>query len=122
MPCAVTGSVAAESGDVYKFTITQPGQRLSFDCLARRLGSPIDAEMSVYDAKSMTLLRFENDSPGCQTDPRISYTFKQPGEYLVEVKDVVNRGGADFFYRLRIGDFPLATTPIPMAASPRQAK
>ena len=29
---------------------------------------------------------------------------------------MLNRGGAEFFYRLRIGDFPLATTPIPMAA------
>ena len=61
-------------------------------------------------------LAFDNDSPGCQTDPRISYTFKEAGEYLVEVKDVLNRGGAEFFYRLRIGDFPLATTPFPMAA------
>jgi hypothetical protein len=115
MPCAVTGSVAAESGDYYKFSV-KAGQRLSFDCLARRLGSPIDAQMTVYDAKSMRELAYDNDSPGCQTDPRISYTFKEAGEYLVEIKDVLNRGGADFFYRLRLGDFPLATTPIPMAA------
>src|SRR5204862_549372 len=51
-----------------------------------------------------------------QTDPRISFTFKDGGDYIVEIKDVLNRGGADYFYRLRIGDFPLATTPVPMAA------
>jgi hypothetical protein len=115
VPCAVSGSVAAEAGDVYKFSVTA-GQRLSFDCLARRLGSPIDAQLTVYGAKSLRELAYDNDSPGCQTDPRISYTFKEAGEYLIEIKDVLNRGGAEFFYRLRIGDFPLATTPIPMAA------
>ena len=115
VPSVVVGSVATEQGDYYQFTV-KAGQRLSFDCLARRLGSLIDAQMTVYDAKSMRELAYDNDSPGCQTDPRIRYTFKEAGTYLVEVKDVLNRGGADYFYRLRIGDFPLATTPIPMAA------
>ncbi len=115
VPCTVTGSVLAEQADYYKISV-KAGQRLSFDCLARRLGSAIDAQMSIYDAKSMRELAFDNDSPGCQTDPRISYVFKEAGDYLVEVKDVLNRGGAESFYRIRIGDFPLATTPIPMGA------
>lgn len=115
VPSAVTGAVAAEQGDFYKFTV-KAGQRLSFDCIARRLGSAIDAQMTVYDAKTMRELAFDNDSPGCQTDPRITYTFKEAGEYLVEVSDVLKRGGAEFFYWLRIGDFPLATTTFPMAA------
>jgi hypothetical protein len=115
VPCAVHGAVNAEQGDYYKFSV-KAGQRLSFDCLARRLGSAIDAYLYVYDAKGTRELAFDNDSPGCQTDPRISYTFKEAGEYLLEVKDVLNRGGSEFFYRIRIGDFPLATTPVPMAA------
>ncbi len=115
VPGAVSGVVLAEQGDYYKFTV-QAGQRLSFDCQARRIGSAMDAYMYVYDAKSMRELAYDNDSPGCQTDPRISYTFKEAGDYIVEIKDVLNRGGKEFFYRIRIGDFPLATTPIPMAA------
>lgn len=115
VPCTINGSVIAEQGDAFKFTV-KAGQRLSFDCLARRLGSAIDACMYIYDAKGTRELAYDNDSPGCQTDPRISYTFKEAGEYLLEVKDVLNRGGPEFFYRIRVGDFPLATTPIPMAA------
>jgi hypothetical protein len=115
VPCTVAGAVIAEQGDFYKFTV-KAGQRLSFDCLARRLGSAIDAQMTIYDAKSLRELAYDNDSPGCQTDPRISYTFKQAGDYLVEVSDVLKRGGPEFFYRIRIGDFPLTTTPIPMGA------
>jgi hypothetical protein len=115
VPSAVHGAVATEQADYYKITV-KAGQRLSLDCLARRIGSAIDAQMSVYDAKSMREVAFDNESPGCQTDPRITHTFKEGGDYLVEVKDVLNRGGAEFFYRIRIGDFPLATTPIPMGA------
>src|SRR5439155_1146732 len=57
-----------------------------------------------------------NDAPGLQTDPRLTYTFKDAGEYLIEVRDVMYRGGADHWYRLRIGDFPCATAAVPMAA------
>ena len=114
VPSVVSGAVNAE-GDYFKITV-KAGQRLSFDCLARRLGSAIDAFLTVYDAKGSRELAYDNDSPGCQTDPRISYTFKEAGDYLIEVKDVLNRGGTEFFYRLRVGDFPIATTPVPMAA------
>jgi hypothetical protein len=115
LPCVVVGATDAEQGDVYKFSV-QAGQSLSFDLIGRRMGSTIDAQLSIFNAKTMREVAHDNDSPGCQTDPRIRYTFKEAGEYLVEVKDVLYRGGAEFFYRLRIGDFPLATTPYPLAA------
>lgn len=113
VPAAVSGSAVADQADYYKINV-KAGERISFDCQARRIGSAIDAQMSIYDAKSMRELAFDNDSPGCHSDPRITYTFKEAGEYLIEVKDVLNRGGAEFFYRIRIGDFPLATTAVPM--------
>lgn len=115
VPSVVVGRADAEATDYFKITV-QAGQRLSFDVLGRRLGSPIDPQMSIYSAKSKRELAHDNDSPGCQTDCRLSYVFKEAGDYVIEIKDVLNRGGADFTYRLRIGDFPLATTTIPMAA------
>jgi hypothetical protein len=115
VPCAVSGRTDAEKADYYKIAVSA-GQRLSFDVLGRRLGGPIDPWMSIYHGKTMREVAFDNDSPGCQGDPRISFTFKEAGDYLIEIRDVLNRGGADFVYRLRVGDFPLATTPMPMAA------
>jgi hypothetical protein len=115
VPCAVSARIEAEKADWYKITVSA-GQRLSFDVIGRRLGSPIDPEMAIYPVKSTASVAYDNDSPGCQGDARISYTFKQAGEYLIEIKDVVNRGGQDYVYYLRVGDFPLATTPLPMAA------
>lgn len=113
--CVVVGQLAAEAGDYYKFTVAA-GQRVSFDVLGRRLGSQIDPRLSIYSVRTKRELAHENDSPGCQSDPRLSYVFKEAGDYVVEVKDVLGRGGPDFAYRLRMGDFPLATVPIPMAA------
>ena len=114
-PCVVVGRVGAETGEYYKITVPA-GQRLSFDVLGRRLGSPIDPQLSIYHAQTKRELAHDNDSPGCQTDPRLTYVFKEAGDYIIQVKDVLNRLGPDFVYRLRIGDFPLATVPIPMAA------
>lgn len=117
VPCVVVGRVNAEASDWYRITAAA-GQRLSFDVLGRRLGSAFDPQLTLYDAKTGKELSggYSNDAPGCQTDPRLTYTFKDAGDYLVEIRDVQYRGGPDFFYRLRVGDFPCATTPLPMAA------
>jgi hypothetical protein len=115
VPCVVAGRAVAEAGAYFKMFVVA-GQRVSFDVLGRRLGSPIDPQLSLYSAKTRRELAHDNDAPGCQTDPRLTHVFKEAGEYIIEVKDVLNRGGPDFVYRLRIGDFPVATVPIPMAA------
>ena len=114
LPCVVAGQVAVEQGDYYKITV-KAGQRLSFDVIGRRLGSAIDPQISIYQAQTKRELVHENDSPGCQNDPRLSYVFKDAGDYIIEVKDTTFRGGTDYGYRLRVGDFPLATTPLPLA-------
>jgi hypothetical protein len=115
VPCAVSGRIDPEKADYYKITVAA-GQRLSFDVLGRRLGSALDPEITILHGKTMRPLAYDNDSPGCQGDPRLSYTFKEAGDYIIEVNDVTNRGGPEFVYRLRVGDFPLATTPLPLAA------
>jgi hypothetical protein len=115
IPCVVAGRMVVEVGSYFKITVAA-GQRVSFDVLGHRLGSPIDPQLSIYSAKTKRELAHDNDSPGCQSDPRLTHIFKEAGEYIVELKDVLNRGGPDFVYRLRVGDFPLATVPIPMAA------
>jgi hypothetical protein len=116
-PCVVVGKADAEMSDYFKVAV-KAGQRLSFEVLGRRLGSAFDPQITLYDAKSGKELPggHNNDAPGLQTDPRLTYTFKDAGDVLIEVRDVSYRGGEDFGYRLRIGDFPCATAPLPMAA------
>src|SRR5262249_5890301 len=116
-PCVIVGRVNAETSDYYKINV-KAGQRLSFDLLGRRLGSAFDPQLTLLDARTGREIPggHSNDAPGCQTDPRLTCTFKEAGDYLIEIRDVAYRGGADYYYRLRIGDFPCAVAPFPMAA------
>jgi hypothetical protein len=115
IPCVVVGRTDAEISDYYKVTV-KAGQRVTFEVLGRRLGSGLDAQLSLIDPRTHKELAFSNDAPGLQTDPRITYTFKEAGDYLLELRDTRWAGGGDFYYRLRVGDFPCATTAVPMAA------
>src|SRR5215471_9689940 len=108
VPCVVVGRADAEISDYFKVSV-KAGQRLSFEVLGRRLGSGFDPQISLCDARTGRELAYSNDSPGLQTDARLTHTFKDAGDYLIEVRDVTYRGGADFHFRLRIGDFPCAT-------------
>ena len=117
VPCVVVGRADAEATDYFKVTV-KANQRLAFEVLGRRLGSAFDPQLTLLDAATGRELPagFSNDAPGLQTDPRLVCTFKSAGDVLVAIRDVSYRGGADFHYRLRIGDFPCATTPLPLAA------
>jgi hypothetical protein len=117
VPCVVAGKADAETTDYFKVRVTA-GQRVSFEVLGRRLGSLFDPQLQLLDASTGRELpgAYSNDAPGLQTDARLTCTFKTAGEYLVAVRDVSYRGGEDFHYRLRIGDFPCATTTLPLAA------
>ncbi|MFL5340088.1 MAG: hypothetical protein ACJ8F7_08045 [Gemmataceae bacterium] len=119
---APLGSVAAgridnETSEFFKIAV-KPGQRVCVEVLARRLGSSLDPIILFHDAKTGRELPslYADDSPGLQTDCRLTHTFKDGGEFLIEVRDSTHRGGPDFWYRLRIGDFPSAITPMPLAA------
>jgi hypothetical protein len=117
VPCVLVGRADAETTDYFKIAV-KPNQRISFDILGRRLGSAFDPEITLLDAATGRELPggYNNDAPGLQTDARLTYTFKHAGDVLIAVRDTSYRGGADFHYRLRIGDFPCATTPLPLAA------
>jgi hypothetical protein len=112
LPVAVDGYVDNLSRDFYKFTAAA-GQRVSMEVLARRLGSPLDSMIRLLDAKGRELA-YNDDAPGLGSDSMLSYTFKDAGEYILEVRDIRYQGGGNFLYRLRIGDFPCVTVPYPM--------
>ncbi|HEV3437701.1 MAG TPA: hypothetical protein VG122_10100, partial [Gemmata sp.] len=115
-PVVITGRSDTEASDYFKVKVTA-GQTLTFEVIARRLGSPLDPIVLLHDVKTNRALLelYADDTPGLQSDCRITHTFKEAGEFLVEVRDTVYRGGPDYFYRLRIGEFPGVTTAFPVA-------
>lgn len=112
VPVGVDGNVDSLTRNYYKITVTA-GQTLSFEVVARRLGSALDPMLRVLDMQGKELA-YSDDAPGLGGDSRLVYTFKAAGEHLVEVRDIRFQGGANFTYRLRIGDFPCVTTPYPL--------
>lgn len=97
-PCIVDGRIERENErHFYKFTLDKP-QRLNVEVFSRRVGTPMDADLTLYDAKG-TLLQIADDER--DRDPHIERDFAA-GEYVVAVRDVDDRGGPAFSYRLLI--------------------
>lgn len=114
VPCVVTGRADPEAADYYKFPVSA-GKPITLEVLGRRIGSPIDPVVILSDATGRELGgAYADDTPGLQTDCRLTYTPKHDGELIAEVRDTTYRGGPDFHYRLRVGDFPGATTAYPL--------
>ena len=114
LPVAVDGTCEELSYDFYKFT-AKKGDRVSVDCVARRLGSALDPVVRVFDTKGRELA-WSDDDPSVGRDSRARFEIPAPGVYFIEVRDIEYRGGPAFRYRLRVGNFPLVEFPFPFAA------
>jgi hypothetical protein len=98
-PVAINGRIQKEKdADVFKFKAAK-GERFIFDLVAASFGSPLDALLVLRDTNN-AVLQLNNGAAGADT--RIDYTFDHEGEFLVSVRDLLDRGGEDFGYRLLI--------------------
>jgi hypothetical protein len=82
--------------DVYSIEST-PGQRLIIEVTARRLGSPLDASLTLFDQHG-TILATSDDS-GDSTDSQIEFT-SPGGKLYIVVSDANDQGSAAHGYRL----------------------
>lgn len=114
-PLAVDGVTTSESSDYFSFQAAA-GQRLSFEVVAKRISSQLDPLLRLLDAQGNVLAEVDDDIV-VGADARMSYQFKEAGEYRLELRDIRYGGGGTFFYRLRIGDFPLVAAPFPAAVA-----
>ncbi|MBM3824265.1 MAG: hypothetical protein FJ404_15485 [Verrucomicrobia bacterium] len=84
--------------DLYRFK-SGSDQTLVCEVQARRFGSALDALLTLMDAKGGVLQR-NDDADG--PDARIQFDAKKDTEYLISIKDLTERGGPGFGYRLSI--------------------
>jgi hypothetical protein len=110
-PVAIDGACDELSFDYYKFS-AKKGQRISFEVAAQRLGSRLDPVMRLLDAKGRELEYCDDDGVGA--DSRFTHRFAASGEFFLEIRDVNYQGGPQYRYRLRVGNFPLATVAFPL--------
>ena len=87
-----------------------PDKPVVLEVFARRLGSPLDALLKVFDANGKLVASnddFQRPKVGTILQNADSYIcFKAPekGRYTVELSDTSGAGGKDYFYHLRIDD------------------
>jgi hypothetical protein len=96
----VTG-IIGRPGDVdfYKLVVARK-QSYSLEVLGRRLGSPLDALLTLHNAKGDPIDR-NDDAVGGGADARLGRTL-DPGQYYVSVRDLSYGGGPTYSYRLAV--------------------
>jgi hypothetical protein len=118
LPTAVEGALSPTQLHYYKLHV-EAGQRVSFEVYSRRIGSLLDPTLRLFDAAGREVT-YSDDVPGLSEDAAISRTFRAAGDYVLELGDNLYQGGGDYFYHLRIGDFPAAVVPYPLAVQRSQ--
>lgn len=109
-------------GDVDWFVFTTKGREaVVLEVMARRLGSPLDSHLTVFDAQGRQLA-INDDTPDewaqevtHHADSRLLVTCPTAGKYYVRLIDVQSKGGKEFAYRLSLSapqpDFRLRFSP-----------
>ncbi|PYM12023.1 MAG: hypothetical protein DME18_12470, partial [Verrucomicrobia bacterium] len=97
LPVVINGRIqGAKDADQFKFKV-EKNQTFVFEVEASRFGSPLDAVLYLTDAKGKVIQQ-NDDAVGA--DARIEQSFGEAGEYFIKVRDLLERGGEDFGYRL----------------------
>jgi hypothetical protein len=124
LPCTVCGAIeAAEDVDYFKFHAAA-GQTLTFEVLCARLQDRIhdlqkhaDPMLTLYDATGRELAA--NDD-FYFADPLLQYTFKEAGDYFIQVRDSKYDGDPRWVYALTVTAGPYASHVFPLAGNPGQ--
>ncbi len=100
LPVMLHGTIEKpRDADVYRF-VGRKGQRWTFAVTARKLGSPVDALLTLYDDKRRVVESC--DDTGIDADPSFTVTLPRDGVYFLGVFDSHDQGGGIFPYLLRV--------------------
>jgi hypothetical protein len=71
---------------------------------AEELGSPLDARLTLYNAKGSELASNDDADPNnrLNRDARLEFSFMDAGDYSLVIRDLSRLGGPDYGYRLTI--------------------
>ncbi|MEZ6047744.1 MAG: PPC domain-containing protein [Planctomycetaceae bacterium] len=120
LPLAFNG-IISEPGDIdfYKFQ-AKKGEVYEIECFARRVRSPLDSVMVVYNASGTALA---SDDDARKPDSYFRFTFPEDGEYQLAVYDHLRRGGPEFVYRVEFSPVkPSVSLGIPRVARYSQSR
>lgn len=111
-PLTINGRIQeAGDKDLYRFH-GEKDQHLIFQVIAWNISSPLDSFITLYNSQGKPIA--ENDDAR-EKDSLLDIRLPEAGDYLLEIRDLDERGGPDFVYRLMItpppADFKLFAAP-----------
>ena len=112
---AFNGILEAPGDEDWFAFVGKKNQNLRFEVFGSRIGTPIDPEISLYDANGKGI---KSDGDRVGLDPQMDQRLPADGLYTVRVRDHLGQGGSTFVYRLEIGE-PVRT---PTLSIPRYGR
>lgn len=111
LPVTINGRIfPRENVDIWTFHAAA-GQQITCDVNAKRLGSPLDAELLVLDPSGKPV---RSNLVRAGGDPRVHFTAATDGLYQVRIHDVAYSGLQDYVYRLTITADPFVDSIYPL--------
>jgi hypothetical protein len=128
LPIVVNGRIDSP-GDIDIFKIEgRKGEKIVADVDARKLDSPLDSMLELTDAEGRRVALNDDcadKGDGLRThhaDSYLNVELPADGVYCLRIGDAQHQGGADYAYRLRIGeprpDFALRVVPSSVNVRP----
>ncbi|HTH48530.1 MAG TPA: PPC domain-containing protein [Candidatus Limnocylindria bacterium] len=90
--------------DVFRFGL-KAGQSFRAEVLAERLGTTLDASLTLYDDKGR-ILKTNDDGPGLGRDSLLEFKVSAEGDYLLAITGVTEKAGPTSAYLLTVTALP----------------
>ena len=98
-PLALNGIISRKGEEDWFSFRAVKGIPLEVNVFARRLRTPLDSILEIYDAKGQGIAS-DDDSGG--TDSFLKFTPAESTNYFARIRDTLGDGGPDFVYRIEI--------------------
>lgn len=99
LPLAFNGIISKPGeSDWFRFKAVK-GQAIEVSVWARRLRSPLDSVVEVFDSKGGQIAA-NDDTSG--PDSSLKFTPAETTNYFLRVRDTTGKGGSDFTYRVEV--------------------
>jgi len=124
VPCVISGKIEAlEDVDCFRFS-AKAGQTITCEVYCARIEDKIhdlqkhaDPMIALFDKEGRELAASDD---GIFADPLMSYTIKQDGEYILQIRDSKYDGDPRWVYALAVTDKPFVSQIYPLAMNPGQ--
>ncbi len=121
LPVIINGCIKTTGAKNYFCFEAHKGQVIAAKVAARKLNSPLDSAITLYDQKG-TAIKENDDAKDIgegflthQADSNFMAEIPNDGIYTIRISDTQNKGGADYAYRLTLGspspDFAVIISP-----------